>query len=215
VSTTLAIDASSSTGRSPFVAWGAAFVLGLALTGAGAVGSIQLSVLIGAVLFLFLAVASDMGSHRLPNLLTLPALLGALLISFSSGLGGASGPLEAASGAALGFALLVVPYAIGGIGGGDVKALMALGAWVGPEALLAAVAWACVAAAAFGLGLLALRGELGDLVRRWKQTLFAALILRRLVYEPPRRGSAAASGLPFAVVLTIGLACQWSGGPPW
>ena len=164
-------------------------------------------------MFLFFAVASDVRSHRLPNLLTLPSLLGALFLS--PWLGATSGPLEAAVGAALGFALLVGPYAIGGVGAGDVKALMALGAWIGPQATLGAVAWALIAAGTFGLALLAWRWELGDFARRWSRTLATTLIQRRLAYEPPAPGSAAASGIPFAVALTLGLAGQWSGGSPW
>ena len=209
----VAIDPSTLSERSALVAWGVAFVLGLALIGAGLVGSTQLPVLASAAVFLFFAVASDVRSHRLPNLLTLPALLGALLLS--PWLGATSGPLEAGVGAALGFALLVAPYAIGGIGAGDVKAVMALGAWIGPEAILGAVAWALIAAGTFGLALLTLRGELGDFARRWGRTLAVMLTLRRLAYEPPAPGSGAASGMPFAVALTLGLAGQWSGGPPW
>jgi prepilin peptidase CpaA len=208
-----AIDTPTSNGRSALVAWSVALVLGLALIGAGLAGSTPLPVLGCAAMFLFFAVASDVHSHRLPNLLTLPALLGALLLS--PWLGATSGPLEAAMGAALGFALLVGPYAIGGVGAGDVKVVMALGAWVGPEVTLGAVAWAFIAAGSFGLALLALRRELADYARRWGRTLTAMLTLRRLAYEPPAPGSAAASGIPFAVVLTLGLAGQWSGGPPW
>jgi prepilin peptidase CpaA len=208
----VAIDISRN-GRSALVAWSVALALGLMLIGAGQLGSTPLPVLAWAAAFLFFAVGSDVRSHRLPNLLTLPALLGALLLS--PWLGATSGPLEAAMGAALGFALLVGPYAIGGVGAGDVKAVMALGAWIGPEATLGAVAWAMAAAGIFGLALLALRWELGDFARRWGRTLVATLTLRQLAYEPPAPGSAAASGLPFAVALTLGLAGQWSGGPPW
>ena len=209
----VSIDTSISDGHSTWVAWSVALVLGLTLIGAGRVGSTPLPVLGWAAVFLFFAVASDVRSHRLPNLLTLPALLGALLLS--PWLGATSGPLEAAMGAALGFGLLVGPYAIGGVGAGDVKAVMALGAWIGPEATLGAVAWALIAAGSFGLALLALRWEIADFVRRWGRTLAATLTLRRLAYEPPAPGSAAASGLPFAVALALGLAGQWSGGPPW
>ena len=210
---TPAIDTSVSPGSSAPVAWGSAFVLGLALIGAGLVGSVRLPVLACAAVFLFFAVASDVHAHRIPNLLTLPALLGALLLSPS--LGATGGPLEAAVGAALGFALLVAPYAIGGIGAGDVKALMALGAWIGPEATLGATAWTLIVAGALGLALLALRRELGDFTQRWVRTLLATMTARRLAYEPPAAGSTAASGIPFAVALTVGLAVQWSGGPPW
>ena len=180
---------------------------------AGLVGAILPQVLGPAALFLFFAVASDVRFQRVPNLLTFPALLGALLVS--PWLGATSGPLEAALGAALGFGLLVGPYALGGMGAGDVKALMVLGAWIGPEAVFGATVWAVIAAGGFGLALLTLRGEIGPLARRWGRTLVAVLILRRFAYEPPAAGSGAASGIPFAAALAVGLAVQWFRGSPW
>jgi prepilin peptidase CpaA len=199
--------------RSALVAWSVAFVLGLALAGAGLVGSRPLPVVGCAAAFLFLAVASDVRSHRVPNLLTLPALLGALLLS--PWLGATSGTLEAALGAALGFALLVGPYAAGGVGAGDVKALMALGAWIGPAETLGAAAWALIVAGAFGLALLAIRRELTDYARRWGRNLVTTLALRSFEYEPPAAGSGAAAGIPFAAALAIGVSAQWLGGVPW
>jgi prepilin peptidase CpaA len=165
------------------------------------------------VAFLFLAVASDLRFHRIPNWLTLPALLAALLVSPWAG--ATSGPLESALGAALGFALLVGPYAFGGMGAGDVKALMVLGAWLGPEMVLGAAVWAVIAGGAFSLIILVLRGELGDFARRWGRTLLGTLTLRRISYEPPAAGSIAAGGIPFAAAIAVGLAVQWYGGSPW
>jgi prepilin peptidase CpaA len=199
--------------RSAFVAWSIAGGLTLALIVAGLVGSTPLPVLGWAAAFLFFAVASDVRSYRVPNLLTLPALGGALLVS--PWIGGAGGPAQALGGAALGFVLLVGPYAIGGLGAGDVKALMALGAWIGPSATLGAAAWALIAAGVFGLAWLALRGELGGFARRWGRTLVATLTLRRLAYEPPPPESGAARGIPFSAALALGLAAHWLVGFPW
>jgi prepilin peptidase CpaA len=208
----IAFERSTLDGRSAVVAWGVAVVLLLALIGAGLQGSVPPLVLGCAAAFLFFAVESDLRSRRVPNLLTFPALFGALLVS--PWFGATSGPSEAAAGAALGFALLVGPYAIGGMGAGDVKALMALGAWLGPEAILGAAAWALLAAGAFGLCLLALRGEVVAFASRWGRNLLGTLTLRRLTYEPPPAGSGAAHGIPFAVALAIGLTAQWLGGSP-
>jgi prepilin peptidase CpaA len=199
--------------RPALVAGSVAFGLTLVLIAAGLVGSKPLPIIGWAAAFLFFAVASDVRYHRVPNLLTLPALCGALLAS--PWMGGAGGPLEALAGAALGFALLVGPYAIGGMGGGDVKALMALGAWIGASATLGAAAWALIAAGTFGLAWLTLRGELGSFARRWGRSLVATLTLRRLAYEPPPPGSGAARGIPFAAALALGLAAQWWVGLPW
>jgi prepilin peptidase CpaA len=199
--------------RPAFVAWSAAIGLGLFLIGAGLMSSTPLPVFGWAAAFLFFAVASDLRFHRIPNGLTLPALLAALIASPL--VGATSGPLEAAAGAALGFALLVGPYALGGMGAGDVKALMVIGAWIGPEATLGATAWAVVAGGAFGLVLLALRGEFISFARRWGRTLLNTLTLRRVAYEPPEAGSVASGGIPFAAAIAVGLAAQWYGGSPW
>ncbi len=209
----IAFERSNPEGRFALVALSVALVLALALIGAGIQGAVPPLVVGCTAAFLFFAVESDVRGRRVPNFLTFPALVGALLVS--PWLGGTSGPAEAAAGAALGFALLVGPYAIGGMGAGDVKAQMALGAWLGPEAILGASAWALLAAGGFGFVLLALRGELVAFARRWGRNLFGTLTLRRLTYERPPAGSAAARGIPFAVALAIGLAAQWLGGPPW
>jgi len=199
--------------RPALAAWSCAAGLVLFVIFAGLMSSTPLSILGWAAAFLFFAVASDLRFHRIPNWLTFPALLAALLAS--PWMGATSGPLEAALGAALGFALLVGPYALGGMGAGDVKALMVLGAWLGPVSVFGAAVWAVIAGGVFGLMMLALRGELGAYARRWGRTLFNTLTSRRFSYEPPAAGSIASGGIPFAAAIAVGLAAQWYGGSPW
>jgi len=196
-----------------FFAWGIAIGVGLVLIGAGLMSSTPLPVFGWAAAFLFFAVASDVRSRRVPNWLTLPALLAALLTS--PWFGATSGPLEAVAGAALGFALLVGPYAFGGVGAGDVKALMVLGAWLGPEAALGVAVWAVIAGGAFALIMLVQRGGVVAYAQRWGRVLLSTLTLRRIRYEPPAAGSIATGGIPFAVAIAVGLAAQWYGGSPW
>ena len=199
--------------RPAVTAWGVAIGLGLFLIAAGFMSSTPLPVFGWAAAFLILAVASDVRFHRIPNWLTLPALLAALIAS--RWVGATSAPLEAAVGAALGFALLVGPYALGGMGAGDVKAMMVLGAWLGPEVTLGAAAWAVMAGGVFGLIMLVLRRELFAYAQRWSRILLSVLTLRRISYEPPAAGSIAAGGIPFAAAIAVGLAAQWYGGSPW
>jgi prepilin peptidase CpaA len=199
--------------RSAPVAWSVAFALGLGVVGAGLAGSTPLPVLVGAAAFLFFAVASDVRYHRVPNLLTMPAFAGALVAAPL--VGATVGINDTLIGAALGFALLIGPYALGGVGAGDVKALMALGAWVGAETIVGATAWAMIAAGTFGITSLALNGELLDFAKRWGRIAMGMMTLRRNVYEPPPAGTHAAGGIPFAAAIAVGLAAQFYGGLPW
>src|SRR5215471_16748538 len=73
---------------------------------------------------------------KVPNWLTLPLILSGwglgLLHNFGLLEGTGEGGIGAAlAGTALGFALLLPVYAIGGMGAGDVKMQMGFGSWVG------------------------------------------------------------------------------------
>ena len=78
---TITITASMPGVRPALVAWSIAAGLGLFLIFAGLMSSTPLSVFGWAAAFLFFAAASDLRFHRIPNWLTLPALLAALLVS--------------------------------------------------------------------------------------------------------------------------------------
>ncbi|MBW2540454.1 MAG: prepilin peptidase [Deltaproteobacteria bacterium] len=209
----LAIDRPSPEVCPAFLAWSIAIGSGLVLIGAGLVSSMPLPVFGWAAAFLLFAVASDVRFRRIPNWLTLPALLAALLAS--PWFGATSGPVEAAAGAALALLLLVGPYALGGIGAGDVKALMVLGAWLGPEAVLGVTAWALIAGGALGLIALVWRGEIVAYARRWGRAFSKMSSSQRIGDEPAAAGSTSAGGIPFAVAIAVGLAAQWYGGSPW
>src|SRR5690349_21543935 len=80
----------------------------------------------------------DLRTRRIPNVLTLPALLAG--VALQAGYGGAAGIATSVAGAAIAIAVLSVPFALGGIGGGDVKMMGAIGALVGPRLGVASLA---------------------------------------------------------------------------
>jgi len=84
-----------------------------------------------APLFGSLAIAAviDARERRIPNWLTFGLLLGGLGRALASG--GAEGLGHASLGMLVGGAVPLVLYAISALGGGDVKLLAAIGAWVG------------------------------------------------------------------------------------
>ena len=109
---------------------------------------------------------------KVPNWLTFPLILSGWLLGLLHNLDllpgtGVGGFGSALAGTALGFALLLPVYAIGGMGAGDVKMQMGFGAWVGAffavgEAL-SIIFWAFCLAVVIGgflaLIMIAVRGQ--------------------------------------------------------
>lgn len=105
--------------------------------------------------FTYLAVAlavaaciTDVRSRRIPNALTIGATIVAIALHVS--VAGASGLMFSATGWLVGAALFFPFFALGGLGGGDVKLLAAIGALLGGTV----VAWVGMYAAMAG-GILA------------------------------------------------------------
>ena len=91
--------------------------------------------LIPLLAMLGIAAAIDARTRRIPNWLTVSMMLCGLVQSFTSMR--TVGPTGACLGLLAGFVLMLGQFALGGLGGGDVKLLMGVGAWVGAIPLLA------------------------------------------------------------------------------
>jgi len=77
-----------------------------------------------------IASATDLWKFKVYNVLTIPLLGTGLVVS--TFLGGQDGLISSLLGAGVGFGLLAIFYALGGVGAGDVKLLTAVGSWLGP-----------------------------------------------------------------------------------
>ena len=77
---------------------------------------------------------SDWKKRIIPNTLLFPSFVLALIIHYS--FMGFKGLIFSLTGAAIGFALLIIPFLLGGMGAGDVKLLMVVGSFVGKELVL-------------------------------------------------------------------------------
>ena len=88
------------------------------------------------------AAITDYRFFRIYNALTLPLFLSAIIYHFL--LSGWSGLFQSLSGALFGLAILLLPFAMGGMGAGDVKLLAAVGAWLGLPVTISVFVWSAL-----------------------------------------------------------------------
>jgi prepilin peptidase CpaA len=86
------------------------------------------------VMLVALAAWSDLRTREIPNWITLPSA--ALGLALQIWYAGPHGLWNSVTGAALGVGILIVFFFAGGMGAGDVKLFGAVGALVGPYALI-------------------------------------------------------------------------------
>jgi prepilin peptidase CpaA len=131
----------------------------------------------------------DLKSRRIPNWLTLAALLGGLLVWVVRE--GAAGVPVALGGALLGLGLLLPFYVIRAVGAGDVKLLAGVGALLGPQALITVAIYGGLVGGAISAVVLARRGQLGR-------------SLREIVSDPTRIGRCGAKA-PYGIAIASGV----------
>src|SRR5205807_5854569 len=121
---------------------------------------------------MIVAAVIDGWKLKVPNWLTFPLVLGGWFLGLCHNFGwldgtGAGGIGASLAGTALGFALLLPVYAIGGMGAGDVKMQMGFGSWVGAffglgrglEVVFWAFCTAVILGGVIALGMIVLRGQ--------------------------------------------------------
>jgi prepilin peptidase CpaA len=95
-----------------------------------------------AVVFAIVATVYDVRSRLIPNWIA-AALLACSVFCIAAGLSELTWT-SFLYGAGLGFALTLPLYALGGFGGGDLKLVVAIGATLGPWALLSVLFWVAI-----------------------------------------------------------------------
>lgn len=129
------------------------------------------------------AVLTDVLRGRIYNWLTLPALAAGLVASFS--VGGLATGGDALLGAGAGLALYGWIFFLGFMGGGDVKLLMALGAWGGLRFAVETALLGVLLGGLMSVGMLAVHGRLRDFARRMHRFLLT-LFVKELEIETPQ-----------------------------
>jgi prepilin peptidase CpaA len=98
------------------------------------------------------AAVIDLRTRRIPNWFTVPVCVAGLLFHLCTD--GWSGLLMSLGGLGTGFGILFVLWLIGGGGGGDVKLMGALGAWLGAMSTVAVVVLSAGMAGLFSIAVM-------------------------------------------------------------
>lgn len=124
----------------------------------------------------------DWWKFKVPNKLTFPLIISGWLLGLANNFGleaGDGGIGAALFGTALGCALLIPVYAIGGMGAGDVKMTMGFGSWMGAfygvETGADVIFWAFIAGVlvggVIGLGMILARGKFDQNAQHLREIL--------------------------------------------
>lgn len=156
---------------------------------------------------------ADVRSGKIPNALTYPACV------FGLALGLAQGGWGGLGGSAAGLALAFVPFFLlylgGGLGGGDVKLMAAVGALMGVDFTLTALINAVLCGGLIALLIVIWEGKLLDALR-----FVGATLARPFRPGAPRPALEPQTELPFGVAICLAclltLVASWQGEiSPW
>lgn len=157
----------------------------------------------------------DYAERRVPNWLN--AMIAALGFMAQGYFFGWSGLATGALGLAVGFATLIIPWLMHGMGAGDVKLMMAIGVWLGPWLTLISF---CVGAIVGGIIAVVMILSTGRLYLAFSnvQTICQKVTNRSTIFT--EFGSAKSFGdssqlLPYGVPLTIGTLIVFFGQFCW
>lgn len=152
---------------------------------------------------LVIAVVTDIRSHRVPNWLTLPAIIAGVGLNLISG--GASGLLLSIGGLVLGMGLFIIFYMTGGMGAGDVKLMGAVGAMLGPQMVLMAALCTAIAGGIYALAIIMLHPR-AKAQRTAIAEIFKNLVFFKTFHYNKPKEEPAAPKLCYAVAIAVGTA---------
>lgn len=160
----------------------------------------------GCLPFLTAALFTDIRWMKIPNWITLPALVAG--ISLQVIMSGLHGLLLSLCGAGSGFLLLLIMYFIGAVGAGDVKLFAGIGAWTGVLFSLQVIVYSVLLGAVVGWIMILFRREAGRRVRGMLSRTAGFLLLRNTDMFKKGQGSDLLR-FPFMLAVFPGYICAY------
>jgi prepilin peptidase CpaA len=152
---------------------------------------------------------TDVWRFKVYNLVTIPLLISGLI--YHGVVGGVPDLSKSLSGALFGFAILMAPYAMGGMGAGDVKLMSAVGAWLGLSLTYRVFIASAIAAGIYGLVLIVMSRKL---LETWvnfqilwhRMTVFGRYLgADDRVESEVKRDDRRRRVIPFAAMVAVGI----------
>lgn len=145
--------------------------------------SIDIFLIIFLSIILIAAAVNDLRFQKIPNLLTYPAM--AIAVGCHVVMNGPDGLLFSAGGLALGIAVFILPYLMGGMGAGDAKLMGAVGAIIGARGVFIAFLFTAIIGGVYALILVLIkRQHFKDFFTRHVTTLKTFIFTQQFIPIP-------------------------------
>ena len=158
--------------------------------------------LVGAVLVALVGAVTDIRSARIPNRLTYTALLAALPLR--TALLGLSGLKSGTIGMLVAGGLFLLLYTLGAMGGGDMKLMAAVGAWVGGTQVMTLILAAALAGGVLAIGRVIFHNRVGQTLRNIMQLIYYRLTSGLQPHPELNVKSSGSQRVPYGVAIAVG-----------
>ena len=150
---------------------------------------------------LIAAAAIDLRTQKIPNLIVYSGML--IALTYNTIIDGTGGLLFSAGGIAIGTALLIIPYLMGGMGAGDAKLMGAIGGFLGAKAVLFVFFLTAILGGIYALIVVFVyRTAFRGFFRKQFSTLISFILMRKYVpdsIETAKNRPKLCYGLPIAI----------------
>jgi prepilin peptidase CpaA len=168
--------------------------------------------LIGGVLVALMGAVTDVRSARIPNRITYSALVAALVLR--TALLGWSGLKSGTVGMLVAGGLFLLLFVMGAMGGGDMKLMAAVGAWVGSTQVVTLILAAALAGGVLALGRIIFRNMVGQTLRNTALLICYRLTSGLQPHPELNVQSPDSKRVPFGVAIAMG-ALFCAGNAAW
>ncbi len=162
---------------------------------------------------LIAAAANDLRCQKIPNLLIYPAM--GIALGYHFMMNGLDGLIFSAAGLALGIAVLILPYLMGGMGAGDAKLMGAVGAILGAKGVFVAFLFTAIAGGIYAFILLVFnRRYFKGFFARQATTLKTFMLTRQFIPIPTHENKKKPKlcyGIAIAVGTLVSVFLEFSG----